>query len=89
MGQTTTEFDASSSSNDPVKQGSADRVYLREILSDPKHTKHESALKALPKILAEPKYASLGISPEDVKDWLGEDLIEEPGEPGTDNEGLL
>ena len=74
MEQTSIEFDAGQAVDDPIAQGYADRDYLKEILSDPRHPKHGSALKALPKILAEPKYANLGIREEDVREWLDQDL---------------
>ena len=77
MEQTSTGFDAGQAGGDPIAEAYADRDYLKEILGDPRHPKHGAALKALPKILAEPKYASLGITEEDVRDWLQEDFAEE------------
>ena len=77
MEQTSIGFDAGQPIGDPIAQAYADRDYLKEILSDPRHPKHGAALKALPKVLAEPKYANLGITQEDVREWLGQDFAEE------------
>ena len=78
MVQRSIGFDADQSAEGPIAQGIADREYLQEILSDPSHPKHQSALKTLPRILAEPKYASLGITEDEVRQWLEEDLVEDP-----------
>ena len=77
MGQRPNGNNGGSPTDDPINDCCSDRDYLREILSDPKHPKHQAALQSLPRVLAEPKYATLGISSDDIREWLSEDLIGE------------
>ena len=58
---------------DPPNEAIGDGAYIAAILDDPHHPKHRAALKAIPRVLAMPKYAELGINEADVRQWLREE----------------